>query len=116
MRFGRPENTRVDIPAQRRSLRSRPIGPQQPRRQQRIAQMQAAIFMDQERAHDKTRLRIESAKAVQRGEDAFEALDEALVSKSQVFEIPAQTHETLRSIIVSEIGVENDDFGERTQR
>src|SRR5216683_5834427 len=78
--------------------------------------MQAAVFMDQERAHDETRLMIESAKAVQRREDAFEAPHEALVSKPKVFEVPAQTHQTLRSIVVSEIGVENDDFGERTRR
>src|SRR5882724_8442323 len=78
--------------------------------------MQAAIFMDQERAHDETRLMIESAKAVQRREDAFEALHEVLVSKPKVFEVPAQTHQTLRSIVVGEIGVENDGLGERTRR
>src|ERR1700719_2633324 len=76
--------------------------------------MQAAILVNQKRAHDETRLVIESAKAVQRREDPFEALHEALISKPKVLEVPAQTHEALRSI-VSEIGVENDDFGERAR-
>src|SRR6266851_2476639 len=78
--------------------------------------MQAAVFMDQERAHDEACLMIESARGVKRREDAFEALHEALVSKPQVFEVPAQVHEALRGIVVGEIGVKNDDFGERTQR
>src|SRR6267154_3804916 len=110
MRLGRREYARIDIPAQRGGLRSRPIGPQQTRRQQGVAQMQAAVFMDQERAHDETGLIIESARAAHRREDAFEALHEALVSKPKLFEVPAQAHETLRSIVVSEIGVKNDDF------
>jgi len=78
--------------------------------------MQAAVFMDQERAHDETGLIVESARAAHRREDAFEALHEALVSKPKLLEVPAQTGQTLRSVAVSEIGVENDDLGERIIR
>src|ERR1700704_1804997 len=77
--------------------------------------MQAAVFMDQERAHDEARLMIDGAKAMQRREDPFEALHEALVSNPKIIEIPAQAHEALRNVAVRQIGVKNDDFGERAR-
>src|SRR6266851_4142770 len=64
-------------------------------------------------AHDETGLIVESTRAAHRREDAFEALHEALVSKPKLFEVPAQTGQPLRSVVVSEIGVEDDDLGER---
>ena len=54
--FGRREYAGIDVAAQHRRPRPGPIGSQQPRRQQRIAQMQAAIFVDQQRAHDEAGL------------------------------------------------------------
>src|ERR1700730_18292054 len=112
MRFGAREYTRIDIPAQRRGLRSRPIGTQQPRRQQRIAQMQAAVFMDQERAHDEGCLMIESAQVVERRQHPLETMHEALVSTPKIVEVPAQAHEALRSVAVGETGVKDDDLRE----
>jgi len=60
--FGSREHAGINIAAQGCGLRSRPIRAQQPRRQQRIAQMQPAILMDQERAHDETCLMVEGAR------------------------------------------------------
>src|SRR5258708_18881278 len=78
--------------------------------------MEPEVFMDQQRAHDEACLMIEGTNTLQRREHAFEAFHEALVPQPQVFQVPTQAHQALRSIAVGEIGVKDDDFGERAPR
>ena len=108
----RREHARINVAAQRRGLRSRPIGAQQLRRQQRIAQVQAAVFMDQQRAHDEAGLRIETASglcsAASTRSNRFTKrwYREPRSSRSQ-----PRLDQALRRVVVGEIGVEDDDFG-----
>ncbi len=78
------DHPRIDIAAQDRGLRSRPISPQQLRRQQRIAQMQAPILVDQQRAHDEAVLFIVIGAAPESRVYACEPIDEAPIPGRQV--------------------------------
>jgi hypothetical protein len=80
MGFRRAEDSCINIPAKHRRLRSRPIGSQQLCRQQRVAQMQAAILVDQQRTHQKAVARLDVAVTLELRLHDREAGDEALVA------------------------------------
>ena len=114
--LGRREYAGVDIAAQCRGPHSRANQPAAiASGSKRIAQVQTAIFVDQQRAHDEAGLIvIEMAAALERREHALKALHETPVSQPEIVEVPAQVHQALRRVVVGETGVEYDDPGKRS--
>jgi len=81
MDFRGCEHPRINVAAQGGGLRPGPICPQQLRRQQRVAQMQTPIFVNQQGAHEKAVLRRDFPPAFKLGRYRSKALDEALIAK-----------------------------------
>ena len=101
MQFRARENPRINVAAQGGSLHSRPIGAQQLRRQQRIAQMQPPVLVNQQCAHQEAVLR-DKIVTLKFGLHAGKTRGEALIPQPQVIEIPSQLDQALRRVVLGQ--------------
>src|SRR5882757_1233606 len=78
--------------------------------------MQTPIFVNQEGAHEKTVSRLDLSPAFKLGRYRTKALDEALIAKPKIVQIPSQLNQLLRRVVRRQHRIKRHHFGQQSSR